>query len=206
MMLRVPTTVKRGTRRNLQVFECCAPLGQQTVPKRTRLDLSCKELPRWTRIQVIFVLLVAKEMKLNFSDAFLLRRWLHPGGVSAAWLAQWKSTLNVVISFLFDFWIIFDLLFWWCLEHQWLERSASTLAWTWHILRWKVAHPFSPKLHNLSPAWWRMLGKKEHLMPESARCWMAWTFPTKMKWKMWLLKKTIWKTLVLKQLLQAIAL
>lgn len=88
-----------------------------------------------------------------------------------------------------SFWIIFGLLFWWCLEHQRLERSASTLAWTWRILRWKVAHPFSPKLHNLSPAWWRMLGKKEHLMPASARCWMAWTFPTKMKWKMRLLKK-----------------
>ena len=144
MMLRVPTTVKRGTRRNLQVFECCAPLGQQAVPKRTRLDLSCKELPRWTRIQVIFVLLVAKEMKLNFSDTFLLRRWLHPGGVSAAWLAQWKTTLNVVISFLFHFWVFFGLLFWWCLEHQRLERSASTLAWTWHI--WFM---FSSSLHRL---------------------------------------------------------
>lgn len=103
MMLRVPTTVKRGTRRNLQVFECCAPLGQQAVPKRTRLDLSCKELPRWTRTRIIFVLLVAKDMKLNFSDTILWRSWLHPGRVSAAWLAQWKTTLKVVISFLLHF-------------------------------------------------------------------------------------------------------
>jgi len=158
-------------------------------------------------------------MKLNFSDTFLLRRWLHPGGVSAVWLAQLKTTLKVVISFLFEsFWIIFDLLFWWCLEHQRLERSASTLAWTWHI--WfmfsstlhrlptlESCTPFSPKLHNLSPAWWRMLGKKEHLMPESARCWMAWTFPTKMKLKMWLLKKSpSEKHLSLNSYCQAIAL
>ena len=97
MMLRVPTTVKRGTRRNLQVFECCAPLGQQAVPKRTRLDLSCKELPRWTRIQVIFVLLVAKEMKLNFSDTFLSRTGI------CSMACPMVNTLNVVISFLLHF-------------------------------------------------------------------------------------------------------
>ncbi len=151
-MLQVPTTVKRCTRRNLHVFECCAPSGQQAVPKRTRLDLRC----------VIRNCLVEKDFARGYCKGNEIKCLCPQHGLPKKWkkyieschLVSW-FLVGIILVSCFGYVSTSD---WSGLQAPWLEPgifsscSAHLFIDFQHkqqeILRWKVAHhyPKNPQL------------------------------------------------------------
>ena len=142
-----------------------------------------------------------KGNEIELFGYFFWRRWLHPGEVSAVWLAQWKTTLNVVISFLLHFESflvscfgdVFSTSDWSGLQAPWLEPGVFYVG----------------KLHTPFPQNSTTCLRPDEECSEKKNIWclkaqgVGWhePFQRKLSEKCDSLKNTTWKAFVLKQLL-----